>query len=268
MGFEIKKYCFVSNPLEQKGKADIDYKHEGVNLFLAISGTCSVKGQNIALSANSGEIICCAGPSKIYTEKDSHMVGVNLNGIIPERYAKEVGTAFIASEIFLPFLPQQLLQIVASYKELSEMYLANVGFEIINTLSTSDKKAVIASQIVMDAVELIKNKYSGAYGIEELAEDLKISKSHLVREFYKHTGTTPGKYLTNVRIDAVKQLLTQSSLSLGSIAISTGFSSDNYLCKAFKKVTGETPMAYRSRIIASQYLPNQLTLQIGPDLYL
>ena len=96
---------------------------------------------------------------------------------------------------------------------------------------------------------------------------LKISKSHLVREFFKHTGTTPGKYLTSVRIDAVKQLLTQTSLPLNTIALQTGFSGDNYLCKAFKKVTGETPMAYKSRVISSQYLPNQLTLTVDPDVY-
>jgi len=47
----------------------------------------------------------------------------------------------------------------------------------------------------------------------------------------------------------------------------TGFSGDNYLCKAFKKATGETPVAYRTKILNSQYLPNQMSLKIDPELY-
>ena len=104
--------------------------------------------------------------------------------------------------------------------------------------------------------------------MEDLAQRLKISKSHLVREFFKYTGTTPGKYLTTVRIDAVKYLLATTSLSLNEIAARTGFSGDNYLCKSFKRATGETPVAYKQRVISSQYLPNQMTLQVDPEIYL
>ncbi|MEG1862800.1 MAG: AraC family transcriptional regulator [Oscillospiraceae bacterium] len=268
MSFEIKKYCFIDNPVEQKGRASAEYAHEGIDLFLVAKGSCTLKSKNVSLTVKSGEIVCCAGYSKIDTELSAQLIGINLTGIIPDRYAKEVGTAFVISEIFAPFLPQQLRQIIENYNNLSENYLANISFEILNTISNSDKKAIVASQIVIDAVTLIKKNYAQAYGVEELAESLGISKSHLVREFFKHTGTTPGKYLTNVRIEAVKQLLTQSNMPLSAVASSTGFSGDNYLCKAFKKLTGETPMEYKTRVIASQYLPNQLTLQVSPEMYL
>lgn len=267
MSFDIKKYCHIGNVIQQSGNRDIVYDHSGINLFLVVKGFCTADSHGTVLEVKKEEIICSEGHIVIHPSDDCQIMGFNISGIIAEKYSKEVGTAFITSGIFSPFLPQQITQVVQNFDSLSEIYISNISFEIINTLSHGDKKAVIASQVIIDAVRLIKENYSNVYGVEELAATLRISKSHLVREFFKHTGTTPGKYLTSVRIDAVKQLLTQTSLPLNTIALQTGFSGDNYLCKAFKKVTGETPMAYKARVISSQYLPNQLTLTIDPDVY-
>lgn len=267
MSFDIKKYCHIGDIIHQKGNGEIKVDYSGITLFLVVKGTCNADSHGTILNVKKEEIICSEGRITIHPSDDCEIMGFNISGIIREKYSKEVGTAFITSGIFAPFLPQQIAQVVRNFDNLSEIYISNISFEIINTLSHGDKKAVIASQVIIDAVRLIKENYANVYGVEELAATLKISKSHLVREFFKHTGTTPGKYLTSVRIDAVKQLLTQTSLPLNTIALQTGFSGDNYLCKAFKKVTGETPMAYKARVISSQYLPNQLTLQVDPDVY-
>jgi len=267
MGFDIKKYCHIDSVLHQKGNKPIEFNHSGINLFFVVSGSCSADAKGTVLEVKKEEILCCGVDVVIAPSTNAEIMGLNISGIIAEKFAKEIGTAFITSGIFAPFLPQQITQVTQNFDSLSETYLSNISFEMLNTLSHGDRKAVIASQIIVDAVRLIKENYANVYGVEELAQTLQISKSHLVREFFKHTGTTPGKYLTSVRIDAVKQLLTQTSLPLNTIALQTGFSGDNYLCKAFKKVTGETPMAYKARIISSQYLPNQLTLQVDPDFY-
>ena len=267
MSFDIRKYCHIGNVVSYKGKESLKYEGNGLNLFLVVKGSCSADSHGTMLEVKKEEIVCCDGQITIFPGENCEIRGFTITGIIREKYSKEVGTAFITSGIFAPFLPQQILQVVSNFDSLSDIYISNISFEIINTLSHGDKKAVIASQVIIDAVRLIKENYANVYGVEELAATLKISKSHLVREFFKHTGTTPGKYLTSVRIDAVKQLLTQTSLPLNTIALQTGFSGDNYLCKAFKKVTGETPMAYKSRVISSQYLPNQLTLTVDPDVY-
>ncbi len=267
MSFDIKKYCHINNVIQHKGAEEIAFDYEGVNLFLVIKGNCTADSAGNLLELKQEEILVCGGEITLRPRAGCQIIGLNIEGIIADKYAKEIGSAYITGSIFAPFLPQQITQVVQNFENLSEIYLSNLSFEIINTLSHGEKKAVIASQVIIDAIRLIKENYADVYGVEELSQTLGVSKSHLVREFFKHTGTTPGKYLTSVRIDAVKQLLTQTSLSLNTIALQTGFSGDNYLCKAFKKVTGETPMAYKQRIISSQYLPNQLTLQIDPEVY-
>ncbi len=59
----------------------------------------------------------------------------------------------------------------------------------------------------------------------------------------------PGKYMTNVRIEAVKTLLLTDEYNLDMIAGLTGFSGANYLCRVFKREVGPLPrgLAHRRR---------------------
>lgn len=261
MSFDITKYCTVLDIVEKNAGDETEYSGGEIALFFVKEGRAQVFCADKHLTAEKGDVFCCGEKCRIITEPDSRIVGLYIGGIIAEKYAKEVDGVFAAAGMYAPFLSGQIVQVAENFENLSEIYISNTAFEIINTLSHSGKKAVIGSQLIVQAIKLIRENYRQVYGVEELAMALDISKSHLVREFCKHTGTTPGKYITSVRIDAVKQMLTGTSWSLSAIAQKTGFSGDNYLCKAFKKVTGETPMAYKSRVISSQYLPNQLTFE-------
>ncbi len=58
---------------------------------------------------------------------------------------------------------------------------------------------------------------------EELSEQPGVTKSHLVRTFKQEIGVSPGKYLTNVRIEAVKALLLSDEYNLEMIADDGGF---------------------------------------------
>ncbi len=267
MALNLQDYCYCRYPIEEKGKKTVTYEHEGINVFLVSEGSCIAYWKDKTIEVNTGEILYSSDEISIDMLSDGHIIGINIDGSIAHRFCRESEGAFVTSGVFAPFLPQQITQIVTNYDTVSENYLCNISFEIINTLNSSDKKSIVASKLVAQAVSLIKQNYSTVYGVEELAENLNVSKSHLVREFYKYTGITPGKYLSNIRIDAVKQLLVEGNLSLNAIALKTGFSGDNYLCKAFKKATGETPMSYKTKILNSQYLPNQMSLKVDPEVY-
>ncbi|MBD9254221.1 MAG: helix-turn-helix domain-containing protein [Ruthenibacterium lactatiformans] len=83
--------------------------------------------------------------------------------------------------------------------------------------------------------------------MEELSAQLGVSKSHLVRVFSAEMGVGPGQYLTGVRLDAAKALLARRDYPLEVVATLCGFSGANYLCKVFKKHTGQTPAAFRAQ---------------------
>ena len=100
--------------------------------------------------------------------------------------------------------------------------------------------------LVAAAIEDIRRNYAGLYGVEELSERLGVSKSHLVRAFTAALGVSPGRYLTSVRIEAAMRLLLHREYTLDVIASLCGFSGANYLCRVFKKTTGQSPTQWRA----------------------
>lgn len=119
-------------------------------------------------------------------------------------------------------------------------------FALLCELAGADAAETPLPPLVAEAVACIRQNYAGLYGVEELSEQLGVSKSHLVRAFHAAMGVSPGKYLTTVRIEAAKRLLLHREYSLEIVASLCGFSGANYLCRVFKKETGHTPTAWRA----------------------
>ena len=54
-------------------------------------------------------------------------------------------------------------------------------------------------------------------------------------------------YLTQVRLEKAKDLLTNIDVKIKQVAHETGFSDPNYFCRSFKKKTGFNPTNWRVR---------------------
>ena len=62
---------------------------------------------------------------------------------------------------------------------------------------SADETARPLSPLVAEAVAAIRQNYMALYGVEELSEQLGVTKSHLVRVFKQEIGIPPGKYMTD-----------------------------------------------------------------------
>jgi transcriptional regulator GlxA family with amidase domain len=99
--------------------------------------------------------------------------------------------------------------------------------------------------LVQDAISMIEGQYAFLYGIDELADLLEVTKHHLIRVFTAATGTSPGKYLADIRIFHAKSLLRSGEdAPMEIIAGACGYSCGNYFSKVFKKHVGLTPSEY------------------------
>ena len=87
--------------------------------------------------------------------------------------------------------------------------------------------------------------YSQHITLKDIADSVHLSSIYFHNIFTSALGITPHQYLTNYRIEKVKEHLWNTQKSINEIAEITGFGCQQYLNKVFKKETGMTPAIYR-----------------------
>ena len=80
---------------------------------------------------------------------------------------------------------------------------------------------------------------------EEMCRHFSISRSYLSRKFNAYTGKSIKEYITMLRIEDAKELLTSSDLSITEVAFCVGFRDANYFTQVFKREVGQSPMRYK-----------------------
>lgn len=100
---------------------------------------------------------------------------------------------------------------------------------------------------VQKAVEYIAAHYSYPITIEDIADYVGLSRSHLFRSFEIVLQISPKEYLSQFRIKQACYLLKNTNLTITAIANSVGFESSLYFSKAFKKAKGISPRDYKQK---------------------
>ena len=91
----------------------------------------------------------------------------------------------------------------------------------------------------------MNKEYQQERSLKDYAALCHMSKFHFTRVFKEITGRTPLEYRNKIRLDHAKELLTDTSYSIGEIGRRVGYSSNIYFCDAFKKRYGISPTAYK-----------------------
>lgn len=133
-------------------------------------------------------------------------------------------------------------EISSEQLRLIDTSLRNAGLEIIRdnkNLLVENVKAII-HQYIYFSDDLSKKNFS-----EYLTMKVKFNYTHLSTLFKRVVGITIEKYIINVKIERVKELLVYEHLSLNEISFKLNYSSVAHLSNQFKKVTGLTPSFYR-----------------------
>ena len=105
---------------------------------------------------------------------------------------------------------------------------------------------------VLRARSVIEANYATALTLDDIAKDCGLSTSHLRALFRGQFGVSPIEYLLRVRIREAKLLLARGE-RMKEVASRTGFSSQHYFCRQFRKRTGMTPtefMQEHARVIS------------------
>lgn len=114
----------------------------------------------------------------------------------------------------------------------------------IETRQSTDTLA-IEDPDVAAAVRFIREHALSDINVGDVLHEVPLSRRVLESRFRKFLGRTPHQEITRLRIDRVKQLLTETDLPLAEVAKLAGFQYVEYLSVAFKKAEGVPPSKYR-----------------------
>lgn len=98
---------------------------------------------------------------------------------------------------------------------------------------------------VRQAKQFIQKHFAEQINLEVVSSQIGLNPAYFSNMFKKATGQNFMNYLTEVRVENAKMLLTQSERELADIVEDVGYSDPKYFSKVFKRSVGLTPAEFR-----------------------
>ena len=102
--------------------------------------------------------------------------------------------------------------------------------------------------LIAQAKHFIREHQGEELSLNAVARAVNTSTFYFCKMFKKATGLRFTQYLSRVRIEKAKNLLLNPNLRVSEIAYEVGFQSLTHFNRVFKRVTGQSPTAYRKQL--------------------
>ena len=133
---------------------------------------------------------------------------------------------------------------LAGKDELQEWFLGKIKLACQNIGSKRQERSTDTIKI---AKEYIGDNFARDISLDDVSRVVNISPYYFSKLFKEATGENFIEYLTNIRIEKAKELLTGSDLSMKEICSMCGYQDPNYFSRTFKKNVGLTPTEYKEK---------------------
>lgn len=95
-------------------------------------------------------------------------------------------------------------------------------------------------------IDTMWRRYHEPLSLSDMADTAILSKFYFSRVFRSLTGTSPGRFLTAIRLAKAKRLLLETSLSVTEISYMVGYNSLGTFTSRFTRSVGVSPARYRA----------------------
>jgi len=102
------------------------------------------------------------------------------------------------------------------------------------------------TRLMSSAVAWLKQHFAEEVRLQRLVTYMGYSRARFFVLFKQHTGLTPSAWLAGYRIKRACAMLTETDKSVAETAAACGFSSAQYFCSAFRRLTGKTPLEWKA----------------------
>jgi transcriptional regulator GlxA family with amidase domain len=102
-------------------------------------------------------------------------------------------------------------------------------------------------EMVQQAQAYIESNLHEKISIEHLADKFSIGRRNFDRRFIKATGNTPLEYAQRVKIESAKKAFETSRKNINEVMYEVGYADVKAFREVFRKITGMSPIEYKSR---------------------
>lgn len=157
------------------------------------------------------------------------------------------GQRFSVRSPFVQQFGDRLEAELAAPDSLSELVIEALATEVIVFGSRQRGERTRKGPWLERARWRIEHDFASPLSLTAIAEDAGVHPVHLARQFRATHGCSVGDYLRRVRVAFAQAELSTSDRPIAEIALAAGFSDQSHLTKSFRRITGQTPAAYRER---------------------
>ena len=100
-------------------------------------------------------------------------------------------------------------------------------------------------ELVARTVHFIRQHACDRIGVADVVKHVRLSRSALESRMKASIGRAIYQEIQRVQIDTVKELLAKTDLPIKQVATRCGFNYVQYMTRAFREATGQTPAAFR-----------------------
>ena len=181
---------------------------------------------------------------------------IESSSFTPEEYTKSIFTELIfITTRSLYEIQENLSDIVEEpIKLCNDIYKLNTYDELKNyILDLFDKITTYFNNklnqknryVVNEINDIIRHQYTKNITVKLISEQVGLTPNYISQIFKKETGITITKKITEIRIEAAKELLKDSNFKVFEVAEMVGFDNPYYFSTVFKKITGIHPSKFR-----------------------
>jgi two-component system response regulator YesN len=140
---------------------------------------------------------------------------------------------------------EDYLPTIMSLNDLASLrswFREKIGAATHHVKSKASEKSV---NVINMAKEYIQNNYSKDISLDDVSRTANVSPYYFSKIFKEGAGEGFVEYLTRIRMDKAKDLLSTTEYSMKEIGSMVGYADPNYFSRTFKKNVGVTPTEYK-----------------------
>lgn len=250
----------TASRIHEKHSSYNDYSKKGryKNLiFYLIEGSMEYKDKNNKklFSIKNGDVVFVADQANYISqtlEPNAHMKGIVLCFNLKNQQRETLHVVDTFSVLTNDYDGKLYKKITTLSRRILEnqcaLSIKSVFYELLYLLLISTKKdGQETRKEILPALEFIEMHPEQNLTVKELANMCQMSESSFSHKFVKHTnGITPIQMRNQIRIIKAEEMANDANLSIEEIADTLGFYDASYLCRLYKKQTGNT-LKKRSR---------------------